>query len=275
MPAPPRTSRFLRWGFRKYLLGGFPFRRGFLAKHFHGVRLLEPVPPCFADGKPGGRRVFYLNHPGWWDPLAAAALAQFLAPGRVPYAPIDAAALTHYPIVGRLGLFGVERDTPAGARAFLTAARAVLADPAADLWLTPQGTFVPPDARPVRFAPGLGHLVSRDAELSAVPVAVRYEFWTERLPELLLAVGEPVRLEEVRRGGRGERPGSAGACSRFLAGRLEATLDELARAAATREAGRFRPVVGGSAGVSAGYDALRRAAAALAGRRYRGEHGPG
>ena len=274
MSSIPRTSPFLRWGFRRYLLGGFPFRRGFLAKHFHAVRLLEPVPP-----PPVGKRVFFLNHPGWWDPLAAAALADRLAPGRVPFAPIDAAALANYPIVGKLGLFGVERDSPAGARAFLHAAKAVLADPAADLWLTPQGRFVPPDERPIRFAPGLGHLLSRDPELTAVPVAVRYEFWAERLPELLLAVGEPVTradvLEDaVRRGAAGgDRPGSAGDCSRYLAGRLGATLDELTAAAAARDPGRFRWLHGGSAGVSAGYDAVRRLAAALAGRPYAAEHG--
>ena len=281
---PTPLDRLLRWGFRRYLLGGFPFRRGFLAKHFHAVRLLDPVPEL-----PAGRRVFYLNHPGWWDPLAAAALAWHLAPGRVPFAPIDAAALRKYPVVGRLGLFGVERDTPAGARAFLTAADAILADPAADLWLTPQGAFVPPDARPITFAPGLGHLLARDPGLHAVPVAVRYEFWTERLPELLLAVGAPATRADVtgedetdegpaggvRRGAAGGRRGSAGACSRFLAGRLEGTLDALAGAAAARDPGRFRTLRRGSAGVSGGYDALRRAAAAVAGRRYDAEHGRG
>ena len=263
--APTPLDRVLRWGFRRYLLGGFPFRRGFLAKHFHAVRLLEPVPEL-----PPGRRVFFLNHPGWWDPLAAAALARFLAPDRTPFAPIDADALVKYPVVRRLGLFGVERDTPAGARAFLKAARAVLDDPAADLWLTPQGAFADPDERPISFAPGLGHLLARDPQLWAVPVAVRYEFWTERLPELLLAVGEPVRRDAA-----GGRPGDSGACSRSLERRLEATLDTLTAAARRRDAAAFRTIRAGSAGVSAGYDAVRRASAAAAGRRYDAEHGPG
>ena len=266
--SPPRTSRFLRWGFRRYLLGGVPFGRGFLAKHFHGVRLLEPL-----EDLPGGKRVFFLNHPGWWDPLAAAALADRLAPDRTPFAPIDAAALAKYPIVGRLGLFGVERDTPAGARAFLTAARAVLGDPAADLWLTPQGTFAPPDERPIAFAPGLGHLLSRDPELAAIPVAVRYDFWTERLPELLLAVGQPVRRVDVRPDACGVAPVKAEECSRFLAGRLEATLDELTAASAGRNPSRFRSLRRGSTGISAGYDAFRRIVALLSGRPYAREHG--
>ena len=276
--APSPLDRLLRWGFRRYLLGGFPFRRGFLTKHFHAVRLLEPIPEL-----PAGKRVFFLNHPGWWDPLAAAALARRLAPDRAPFAPIDADAMRKYPVVGRLGLFGVERNTPAGARAFLRAASAVLDDPAADLWLTPQGTFVDPDERPVSFEPGLGHLVARESELWAVPVAVRYEFWTERSPELLLAVGEPVRRGEliaddpggVRRAAAGGHPGAAGACSRSLAERLTVTMDRLATAARRRDAAAFRTIHAGAAGVSAGYDAVRRASAAVRGRRYDAGHGPG
>ena len=249
----PRTSRFLRWGFRRCVLGGFPFRRGMLAKRFHAVRLLEPVPAI-----PDGRRVFYLNHPGWWDPLAAVALARHLAPDRVPFAPIDADVLRATPILGRLGAFGVERDTAAGAKAFLAAARAVLDDPAADLWLTPEGTFACPDVRPLRFAPGLGHLLGRDPELAAVPVAVRYEFWTDRRPELLLAVGEPVRREDlgredVRRGAAaGNAPAGVADCSRFLERRLEATLDALAAASLARDPERFRTLGRGSTAGAAG-----------------------
>ncbi|NNJ24845.1 lysophospholipid acyltransferase family protein [Alienimonas chondri] len=254
MAASPPTSRFLRWGFRRYLLGGFPFGRGMLARNFHAVRLLEPIPVPFDDGGPGGPRVFYLNHPGWWDPLAAAALAAYLVPFRTPYAPIDAEALRSIPCGRALGLFGVERDAAAGARAFLRGATAALTDPAADLWLTPQGTFAPPERRPITFAPGLGHLLSRNPRLTAVPVAVRYDFWSERRPELLLAVGEPVRRSDVptaddtlgqgtpRSEARGDAPVRSGECSRFLEGRLEDILSELSAASADRDPGRFRPL---------------------------------
>ena len=246
MSSPPRTSRFLRWGFKRYLLGGFPFRRGMLAKNFEAVRLLEPPPDL-----PNGRRVFFLNHPGWWDPLAAAALAERLAPQRVPYAPIDAEALDGMPLIGRLGVFGVERDTAAGAKAFLSTARAVLDDPGGDLWLTPEGTFASPDARPIRFAPGLGHLLKSDPGLSAVPVAVRYDFWNERRPELLLAVGGPVRRADIRANAgkvaaAGDAPVTAAECSRFLERRLEAILEALTEASTARDPARFRFLTRGS-----------------------------
>ncbi|QDT15708.1 lysophospholipid acyltransferase family protein [Alienimonas californiensis] len=253
MSAPPRTSRFLRWGFRRYVLGGFPFGKGMLARAFHAVRLLEPLPEGLDEEEPSERRAFYLNHPGWWDPLAAAALAERLRPGRVPVAPIDADVLRAAPVLGWLGVFGVERDaagraTAAGAKTFLRTARAALDDPGCDLWLTPEGTFASPDARPLRFAPGLGRLVSRDSELVCVPVAVRYDFWTERRPELLLAVGAPVRLGDVegdrarRSAAAGDAPVNAGECSRFLEGRLEATLDALTVASASRDPARFRSI---------------------------------
>ncbi len=187
------------------MLGGFPFRRGLLAKRFHAVRLLEPVPAAL-DRAPAGRRAFYLNHPGWWDPLAAVALAEHLAPDRVPYGPIDANSMRKTPLLGRLGMFPVERDAAAGAKAFLTTARAILDAPAADLWLTPEGTFASPEVRPLRFAPGLGHLLARDPHLTCIPVAVRYDFWTDRRPELLLAVGEPVRRADVAGAASVEEP---------------------------------------------------------------------
>ncbi|MFH5803494.1 lysophospholipid acyltransferase family protein [Alienimonas sp. DA493] len=251
MTSPPRTSRFLRWGFRRYVLGGFPFGRGMLARNFHAVRLLEPLPEGLSDGGPDDRRAFYLNHPGWWDPLAAAALAEHLRPGRVPIAPIDADVLSAAPILRWLGMFGVERDaagnaTAAGAKAFLRTARATLDAPGCDLWLTPEGTFAPPDRRPLRFAPGLGRLLSRDPALACVPVAVRYDFWTERRPELLLAVGEPVRRADVsgeeprRSAAAGNAPVNVGDCSRFLERRLESMLDALAGASASRDPARFR-----------------------------------
>ena len=262
----PPVSRFLLWGFRRYLLGGAPFGRGFLARHFHAVRVLRDPPVI-----DGGRRVFFLNHPGWWDPIAAFVLAWHLGPGRTPFAPIEADALARYPVIERLGLFGVERGTAAGARAFLRTARAVLDEPRADLWLTPQGRFCDERERPVTFEPGLGHLAVSTPDLTLVPVAVTYRFWEERGPEMLLAVGTPVR--NPVRNGTGDRPDDAAGWSRFLADRLTVTLDGLLTAADARDPGRFATIHTGTAGVGGGYDLLRRAVARVRGERFRAEHG--
>ena len=280
MPARvPHTSRFLLWGFRRYLLGGVPFGRGFLRRNFHAVRVLDELPR-FSERIPGGeRRVFFLNHPAWWDPIAAMVLAWELAPHRTPFAPIEAAALARYPVIERLGLFGVERGTAAGAKAFLRTARAVLDEPGADLWLTPQGRFADERERPVTFEPGLGHLAAtcerEAADTTFVPVAVTYRFWEERSPEMLLAVGEPVSPAAciTDRAAPGDRPVGGEAWTRFLADRLTVTLDELLAAADTRDAGRFVTLHAGTAGVGGGYDAFRRAVARLRGARFRSEHG--
>ncbi|MEM9703188.1 MAG: lysophospholipid acyltransferase family protein [Planctomycetota bacterium] len=242
MSASPRTSRFLRWGYRRYLLGGWPFWRGMLAKNFEAVRLLEPVPQI-----PAGKRAFALNHPGWWDPLAAEVLAAHLTPDRAPVGPMDAEVVRAAPILERLGAFPVEQRSIGGAKAFLRIAKAVLDDPALDLWLTPEGTFRSPDERPLRFAPGLGRLMAADPTLHVIPVAIRYDFWAERRSQLLLAVGEPSTRQGVTAAGvatgdvvTGDAPVRSGECTRFLEGRLTETLDRLTKASISRDSGLFR-----------------------------------
>ncbi len=256
--AVPRISRFLLWGFRRHVTRGFGFRGGYVARHFHAVRLAKGSPTAFPADRP---LVFFLNHPGWWDPLTAFLLAWRLVPDRRAYAPIERAALDRYPLLDRLGLFGVERS-PAGAKAFLETSRAVLSRADASLWLTPQGRFADPSERPVRFEPGLGHLARR-TDAVFVPVAVDYRFWDERLPEALVRVGMPIDGDDV------EGSASTGRFERAL----ESTMDALADDAASRDAHRFETILSGGAGVGPLYDFGRRIKAFAVGRHYDAHHG--
>ncbi|MEM9700863.1 MAG: hypothetical protein AAF907_00295, partial [Planctomycetota bacterium] len=95
--------------------------------------------------------------------------------------------------------------------------------------------------------PGLGRLMAADPTLHVIPVAVRYDFWAERRPELLLAVGEPSTRHEVTTTGvatgdvvTGDAPMRSGECTRFLEGRLTETLDRLTAASISRDPGLFR-----------------------------------
>ena len=258
----PPVSRFLVWGFERYLTAGFGIRGGFVPRHFHALRLAKPSVTSFPAERP---LVFYLNHTGWWDPITAFLLARKVVPGRHPFAPIDRAALDRYPLLERVGLFGVDR-TPRGAKAFVETSRAVVARPDASLWLTPEGRFRDPRARPIAFEPGLGHLASR-AEALFVPVAIEYRFWSEKLPEILALIGDPIDTGEASR-----EP--AAWTDRFERA-LEETLDRLRPDVESRDPRRFETILSGKSGVAPAYDLLRRMRAAATGRRYVAAHGSG
>ena len=247
---PPRVSPLWQsWAFR--------YARGYLARHFHAVRLARGGP---ATELLLGPLIVALNHPSWWDPVLCAVLCGRF-PGRLPYAPIDAEALTRYPLLGRIGLFGVQAG-PRGARDFLQVGAAVLADPGRALWVTAQGQFTDPRERPVRNRPGVGHLAARTPGTTVVPLALEYPFWGERTPEALARFGDPIRLEG----------GTPAEWTERVSRGLEATQDALAVAAIARDPAAFDVLVGGRAGVGGVYDLWRRARSTIDGRRFSAEH---
>jgi 1-acyl-sn-glycerol-3-phosphate acyltransferase len=248
--SPPRVSpRWLSWARR--------YARGHLAKHFHAFRLARAGRMPEVGAAP---LIVALNHPSWWDPVLGLILSD-LVPGRVPIAPIEAAALEHYPILGRIGLFGVE-PRMRGTREFLRVGAAVLSDPGSALWVTAQGRFADPRERPVRILPGVGHLAARTPGAVVVPLALEYVFWGERTPEALAHFGSPIRLEYASPAEWTERVERG----------LESAQDALARAAIARDPAAFEVLVAGRAGVGGVYDLWRRARAALGGVPFRAEH---
>jgi 1-acyl-sn-glycerol-3-phosphate acyltransferase len=250
-PLPRRSPWLIAW-FRRYA-------RRHAARHFHAIRLSRngPVPAV-----PPGPLIVVLNHASWWDPILGLLLSDRL-PGRVHYAPIEAGALARYPLLERIGLFGIEPGTARGARDFWRLGRAIVAQADTALWVTAQGRFADPRERPVRLMPGVGHLAARLAEGHVLPLALEYAFWNERLPEALARFGAPIPLA-----GR-HKPG--GWTERIAQG-LQATQEALAREVMGRDPTAFEVLLGGGAGVGGVYDLWRRLRAALGGQRFRPEH---
>jgi 1-acyl-sn-glycerol-3-phosphate acyltransferase len=252
----PRLYGWFMWYVRRY------FRR-----HFHALRLLAA-----ADGDRdhpdirGEPVIFYTNHPGWWDPLVFLLLAEALYPDRLNYGPIDARALGKYRFMERIGFLGIDPASWRGAARFLRFAKAASGRTDVIFWITSQGEFADPRARPVRLRPGVGHAVAAAGRGLVVPVAVEYPFWTERLPEAVAAFGPALRIAEV-----GDR--SAKAWADVLEAALTATQDRLAAAAMRRDPGRFRRLASGRVGVGWAYDTLRRLSAWRRGERFDASHG--
>ena len=241
-----------------------------MRRQFHALRVL-------VDGADGpawpdlGREpvILYTNHPGWWDPLVFFTVADILWPDRMNYGPIDAAALGRYRFLERIGLVGIEPGTRRGAARFLRAARAAGKRGDVIFWVTAQGAFADPRERPVVIRPGVAHAAAANDRGIIVPMAVEYPFWTERLPEVLVAFGEPMPMG---RGGEGEAATSPDRTA-LLASRLEATQDRLAAAALARDPARFRTLLAGDVGVGGVYDLGRRLRAWARGERFDPSHG--
>jgi 1-acyl-sn-glycerol-3-phosphate acyltransferase len=223
-----------------------------MRRGFHKVRLARPGLPALPPGCP---LVVYSNHPSWWDPAFFIVLATRLFPDREGYGPMEAEALDRYRFMRRIGIFGIEPDTARGAAEFMRVGTAVLSDPRRMLWVTAQGRFSDPRARPVALRPGVARLMERVPGTIALPLALEYPFWTEKRPEALARFGAPVqdadRLEEA----------------------LLDAMDWLAADAATRDPSAFDELLRGRVGIGGAYDVWRRAAAALRGERFRAEHG--
>ncbi len=241
----------------------------YLRRHFHAVRLLEGG----ADGSPdhpviaGEPVIIYTNHPGWWDPLIFLCVAGHLYPDRLSYGPIDATALGKYKFLETIGFLGIAPDSYSGAARFLRFARAASHRSDVIFWITSQGEFVDPRRRPVEIRPGVGHAVAAGRGL-VVPLAVEYPFWSERLPEALVAFGPAVRLAD-------HPDRDADTWTHVLATDLAATQDRLATAAMARDASRFRVLERGRVGVGGVYDLVRRFGAWRRGEVFDASHGAG
>lgn len=208
-----------------------------------------------------------LNHPSWWDPLMATYLSQRFFADRRQYAPIAAKGLEKYRFFERLGFFGIDEQSRAGAARFLQIGNAVLRLKNGVLWVTAQGRFADVRDRPVKLQGGLGHLAHRaEQPFAFVPIALEYAFWDESKPEAFIYVG---KTEIVADGARH----SAADWTLHFTTSLQSTQDLLAEQVKGRSPAAFQPLLKGSAGVGGVYDLWRATKSLLRGKRFRAEHG--
>ncbi|MEM6392827.1 MAG: lysophospholipid acyltransferase family protein [Planctomycetota bacterium] len=267
-------------------------------KRFEAVRVLKGCHPAEAgwpEGPYRGGGVVVMNHPGWWDPMAAVVAAKKWMPGALHFAPMDAAMLKSYPLMDRMGFFGIEQGTARGGAAFMKTAVGLLRggeaaqNPSASagfgggssrvLWVTGPGVFRDVRERPVGLMPGVARLAGRLARSHpaeagwpdgvvggewVMVMAVEYVFWDQSRPEMLMAFGAPVPVGEVTAEG--------------LEGEMERVMDALAAAAVKRDPGLFEVVempwlTRKRVGVGGAYDQFRRLWSWCRGRRFDPRHG--
>lgn len=251
----PAVTPWLLRGFLRYV-------RWYMRRNINAVRISRSG--AYRD--PGGLpMVVYCNHSTWWDPLIGFLLASRLAPERTVYAPIDDISLRKYPVLGRLGLFGIAKDSARGAREFLRVAQAILARPMALMLVTPQGRFADVRERPVQLKPGLAHLAVRLEQACFQPVALEMTFWEERTPEVLVHFGEPLRKDQADECDASE-------WNRRLETNLATAMDRLAEESMAFDPAAFDILATGRAGVGGFYDRFRALRAWAKGKAFDAKH---
>jgi 1-acyl-sn-glycerol-3-phosphate acyltransferase len=235
----------------------------FFRRHMNALRLAQWGRLDARSAQ--GPVIVYSNHPAWWDAVVYVLGAAKLMPERESYAPIDAEMLAKYGVLGRIGAFGIDLDSPRGAAAFLAAAADVLSRPDRALWITAQGRFADVRQRPLGLKAGVARLPEIAPDALVVPLAIEYAFWLERGAEACLAFGAPMRGADLAALPRGER-------RERLEQALTETLDRLSDDVAARDPARFTAVLEGHAGTGGVYALWKRAAAALRGRFFDPAH---
>ena len=252
--ALPASSRLLLWVFSV-------IARRRLRKSFRAVRMLGAER---LKAAPSGPLVIYLNHPSWWDPIVCAELARRLLRGRKHRAPISSESLKRYRFFRHIGMFPVQQDSPRGAAQFLRTAGAVLGAGGV-LWITAEGHFTDPRTRPTRLMPGLGALLRRTAGVTVIPLAIEYTFWNQRLPEVLLAVGEPIQVNHADEH-------TAADWTTELEVRLQAAQERLLTASLRRDPAAWTTLLEGRRGTGGPYEWWQRVLARCRGERYDADH---
>ncbi len=130
----------------------------------------------------------YANHTNFWDGFVAHQLC--VAVGREGYCAMEEKNLARYRFLARLGAFSLRRGDPGSALQSLRYARRLLQEPRATVFLFPEGELRPFGALPLVLDRGV-EVLARLAKATCVPVAIRYAFFEDELPDVMVEIGRP------------------------------------------------------------------------------------
>ena len=246
-PPPPKPTavwafdRYLRWLARRHLAG----------VHWGAAPGAHPPGGGAAASEPV---LFVANHTNWWDGFIACLLTRRLGLGFQIL--MEARHLARYRAFLRVGALPLRRDSPQGAYHDLQRATGSLVS-GNGLWVFPQGRRRPAAEPLAGIERGAAHLaLSAAATVRICPVAIRYAFLGEQLPEAFALIGE----SWVVRG-----PGDRKSESERIEARLRETVDTLDGWLGVEDLDRFVPLVAGRLSVNKRMDRFRHQVGLLRG----------
>jgi 1-acyl-sn-glycerol-3-phosphate acyltransferase len=161
--------------------GWFDWYCGFaLRKHFHRVQL-------FGDAvfEPERSTLYLVNHCSFWDGIVMNFLIRRYRRQKA-YCMSDLAQIKKHPFFRRVGAFSVDRTSPRDGMRAIQFAADLLNTPPCAVVIFPQGKIEPANRRPMLFQRGIERIIERAPSAQVVLVAIRYEFWLNQRPEILL-----------------------------------------------------------------------------------------
>ncbi|MGI9035623.1 MAG: lysophospholipid acyltransferase family protein [Pyrinomonadaceae bacterium] len=164
------------------------YNRNLFKRRFHSFKIsgLENL----REKKPETPFVIYANHSSWWDGLAAFEISR--AARLDAFLMMEERQLKKLRLFRRLGAFSVVRKSPRQAiRSVNYAAELLKENPSRCLWIFPQGEILRNDLRPLKFFQGLSRVVEKCGKCAALSVALRYEFFGNFKPEILVKINSP------------------------------------------------------------------------------------
>lgn len=192
------------------------------------------------------------NHTNWWDGFLAYLVARRL--GRRFHVLMEAQHLSRYRAFLRVGALPLHRGASKQAADDLERAGEYL-DRQAGMWIFPQGERRPPDEPIGTLERGAAQLALAAAEAPLiVPVAFRYRFRSEQLPEAFVLAGTPL---PIRSASGGPTSQNRRRLTEEITCGLSATLALLDERVAQEDAGDFELLVEGQLSINKRLDRLR------------------
>lgn len=142
--------------------------------------------------------LLFCNHTNWWDGLICYLLTRRMRHKAV-YCMMEEKQLKHYRFFTWLGAFSVDLSSPLRSAASLRYAQRLLQRNETAIWIFPQGRLCRPN-EPVEIKPGTDYLAGNAPHALLVPVAMRYEFFREDRPNVLIEIGKPFQAVERTEG---------------------------------------------------------------------------
>lgn len=157
-------------------------RRSFHTIAVRGLERLRQLP----EDRPA---LLFCNHTNWWDGLMAFLLTRQMSHKAV-YCMMEEKQLKDYRFLTWLGAFSVDLDSAIRSAASLRYAYRLLQKKETALWIFPQGRLCRQN-EPVEARPGSDYLAKNTPHALLVPVAMRYDFFREDRPNVLIEIGPP------------------------------------------------------------------------------------
>jgi hypothetical protein len=227
------------------------------ARHFTSVRWSLREDPSAWGQVP---LLLVANHTNWWDGFLAHQVTRAL---RLHFQILmDAKGVAAYPVFKRFGAVPVRRESATGSVADLHAVGQNL-QPGVAVWIFPQGERRPAGASVAGCEHGAAHLALACEEVRIVPVAFRYPFLSEQLPEGFVLLGESwlVGRADGQRGRRAARQ----ALTMEIERRINDVLASLDAQLAAEAVSGFRTLIQGRLSINKRMDRVRHATGMLEG----------